>query len=157
MAAIRSDAAPAMVTVQAVGMARGNPGLAGAGIVLLNADGTVRERIAKYLGSAAVLDAQIQALMLALRYARPLAPAALTLVLGNDTVARQLNGEFPARHPAVLSALDALDALLAPFASAIYRFGHEDELAEAARLADLSIDTRLRPLPAYDRPLPSQV
>jgi hypothetical protein len=43
---------------------------------------------------------------------------------------------------------------LAPFSAVAYRLGRPDELAEAARLADLGIDTRLRPLPAYDRPLP---
>lgn len=149
-----ADETAAPITVQVVGTARGNPGLAGAGIVLLDASGAVRERIARYLGSATALEAQLQALALALRYARPHAPAPLTLVLANETVVRQLTGEYPARHPVVLRALAELSELLDPFASAGYRRGDDTELAEAARLADLGIDTRLRPLPAYDRPLP---
>lgn len=147
------DATPAIV-VQAVGLARGNPGLAGAGIVIVDAAGAVLERVARYLGSAAALEAQLQALNLALRYARPFAPAPLQLVLANETVVRQLTGEHPARHPAVLRMLAELDELLAPFNGVTFRHGRPEELAEAERLADLGIDTRLRPLPAYDRPLP---
>ena len=143
------------VTVHAVGVARGNPGLAGAGIVITDATGVVRERVARYLGSATALHAQLQALALALRYAGPFAPTPLSLVLGNDTVVRQLTGEHPARHPAVLRMLAELDELLAPFSGVTYRLGRGDELAEAERLANLGIDTRLHPLPAYDRPIPS--
>jgi ribonuclease HI len=140
--------------VHAVGVARGNPGLAGAGIVITEATG-VRERVARYLGSATALQAQLLALALALRYARPFAPAPLSLVLGNDMVVRQLTGEHPARHPAVLRMLAELDELLAPFSGVTYRLGRANELAEAERLANLGIDTRLHPLPAYDRPVPS--
>src|ERR671925_869640 len=142
------------VTVHAVGVARGNPGLAGAGIVITAATGVVRERVARYLGSATALHAQLQALALALRYAHPFAPTPVALVLGNETVVRQLTGEHPARHPAVLRMLAELDELLAPFSGITYRLGRADELAEAERLANLGIDTRLHPLPAYDRPVP---
>jgi ribonuclease HI len=140
--------------VQVVGTARGNPGLAGAGIVIVDGDGTVREQVATYLGSMTALDAQLQALILALRYARPYAPAPLRLALGNETVVRQLSGELPARHPVLLRALAELAERVAPFSAVTYHLGSEAELAEAARLADLGIDTRLRPLPAYDRPIP---
>ena len=154
MAETASDSTAAPITVQVAAVARGNPGLAGAGIVLLDAKGETREHIATYLGSATALEAQLQALILALKYARPYAPAVLTLVLGNETAVRQLNGDYPARHPVVLRALAEIDALLAPFSAATYHLGRGDELAEAIRLADLGIDTRLRPLPAYSRPLP---
>ena len=142
------------VTVHAVGVARGNPGLAGAGIVITEAPGVVRERVARYLGSATALQAQLLALALALRYARPFAPAPLSLVLANDMVVRQLTGEHPARHPTVLRMLAELDELLAPFSGVTHRLGRANELAEAERLANLGIDTRLHPLPAYDRPVP---
>src|SRR5581483_5885442 len=126
-----SDGAAPAIIVQAVGLARGNPGLAGAGIVIVDAAGAVLERIARYLGSAAALEAQLQALNLALRYARPLAPAPLQLVLANETVVRQLTGEHPARHPAVLRMLAELDELLAPFGAVAFRHGRPEELAEA--------------------------
>ena len=145
---------PTAVTVQAVGGARGNPGLAGAGIVVVDASGDVCERIARYLGSMTTLEAQLQALILALRYARPYAPAPIHLILANETVVRQLSGELPARHPILLRALAELAERLAPFSAAEYHVGTEADLAEAERLANLGIDTRLRPLPAYDRPPP---
>jgi len=155
MAEGTSNATPGPpVMVHAVGVARGNPGLAGAGIVIADATSVVRERVARYLGSATALHAQLQALALALRFARPFAPTPVALVLGNDTVVRQLTGEHPARHPAVLRMLAELDELLAPFSGVTYRLGRGDELAEAERLANLGIDTRLHPLPAYDRPVP---
>ena len=55
------------ISVQAVGVARGNPGLSGAGIVVVDASGAVREHIARYLGSMTALEAQLQAMILALR------------------------------------------------------------------------------------------
>ncbi len=142
------------VTLQVVGIARGNPGLAGAGIVIVDATGTVREQVARYLGNAGALEAQLQALSLALRYAKPYAPAPLRLVLGNDTAVRQLGGEQPPRHPAVLQTLASIDALEAPFGGVTYHLGRDGELDEATRLANLGIDTRLRPIPSYDRPVP---
>lgn len=148
------DAATPPITLHVVGVARGNPGLAGAGIVIINDDGVVTDRIATYLGNATTLEAQLQALVLALRHARPYRPAPLHLVLANDTAVRQLGGEMPARHPAILRVLEKLDELLDPFGGATLRLGEAEEIAEAENLANLGIDTRLRPLPAYHRPLP---
>jgi len=148
------DEPAAPVTARVAAVTRGNPGLAGAGIVLVDAAGVVQARVARYLGNATPLEAQLQALELALRYARPYAPAPLRLVLGNETAVRQLSGEQPPRHPNVLRMLAPIDGLLAPFAASMFTLGRSDDLAEAARLADLGIDTRLRPLPMYDPPLP---
>jgi len=145
----------AAVTVEVAGIARGNPGLAGAGIVIVDEKGATLTHVARYLGNAQPLEAQLQALLLALRYARPYTPAPLTLILNNDTAVRQIGGEAPARHPAVLRVLADLDTLLAPFAGATYHLARGEELAEAMRLANLGIDTRLRPLPSYDPPLPA--
>ena len=142
------------ITVRVAGVARGNPGLAGAGIEILTTPRAAPEKIAKYLGGATALEAQLQALRLALQYVRPLAPAPLHLVLANETAARQLSGQQPARHPEVVDALAELQDLLAAFDEVRLSHGHPDELAEVERLANLAIDTRLRPLPAYDRPLP---
>lgn len=142
------------VTIQVVGIARGNPGLAGAGIVIIDGVGTMREQVARYLGNAGALEAQLQALTLALRYAKPYAPAPLRLVLGNDAAVRQLGGEQPPRHPAVLRMLGSIDALEVPFGGVTYHLGRDGELDEATRLANLGIDTRLRPIPSYDRPVP---
>lgn len=150
----RHDTAAPLLLVQVIGTARGNPGLAGAGIVIIDESGVVRDRIARYLGSASALEAQLQALVLALRYARRYAPANLSIELGNETVVRQLSGEHGARHPIVLRTMSELDGLLASFNEASYRLGRPADMAEAERLADLAVDTRLRPLPAYDRALP---
>jgi ribonuclease HI len=49
------------ISVQAVGVARGNPGLAGAGSVVGDASGATSERLARYLGSMTALEAQLQA------------------------------------------------------------------------------------------------
>lgn len=144
----------APLIIQVVGAARGNPGLSGAGIVILDDKGAPRERVAKYLGSATPLEAQMQALHLALRFARPYAPTELKLILGNETVARQLTGEHPALHPSVLRLLAELVPLLDCFARVSYQLGQPDELVEATRLADTGIDTRLRPIPSLDRPIP---
>jgi ribonuclease HI len=149
-----ADERDAQVTVRVVGTARGNPGLAGAGIVVVDAAGVARVRIARYLGNATPLEAQLQALELALRYARPYAPAPLRLELSNETAVRQLGGEQPPRHPNVLRALGPIYDSLAPFAASTFALGRPDDLAEAAHLADLGIDTRLRPLPMYDAPPP---
>ncbi len=68
---------------------------------------------------------------------------------------RQLSGEQQPRHPAVLRMLEPIDRLLTPFGHATFTLGRQDDLTEAMQLADLGIDTRLRPLPMYDPPMPS--
>lgn len=142
------------LTVYIGATARGNPGLTGAGIVICNAGGEELLRAARYLGGGAVLEAHLGALMLALRYARPYAPRALALIMGNETMIRQLGEGHPARHPRILAAQPELEALCRPFQRITYHLGDE-ALHDAAHLADLAIDTRLGPLPIYDIPLPS--
>ncbi len=142
------------VTLRVVGVARGAPGLSGAGIIIVDREGVVREQVSRYLGVGSALEAQLQALALALRYARPYAPAPLKLVLANDTIVRQVGGQQPPRHPAVLQALEELDLLLDEFGGATYHLGSHAEMAEAERLANLGVDTRLNPFPTYNLPLP---
>lgn len=142
------------VTLRVVGVARGAPGLMGAGIIIVDREDVVREQVSRYLGVGSALEAQLQALALALRYARPYAPAKLKLVLANDTIVRQVGGLQPARHPAVLQALEELDLLLSGFSGATYHLGAHDDLAEAERLANLGVDARLNPFPTYNLPLP---
>ena len=134
-------------------VARGNPGLAGAGIILKNELGVIVLRSAKYLGSATGLDAELKALDLGIRYAKPYAPKGLDVSLTNDTARRQLLG-MAARHPSIVSAIDSLEELLAPFSTVTYRIGAEHDMSDAIELANTGINTRLGPLPFLNLPLP---
>ncbi len=86
------------------GAARGNPGPAGAGVVIEDADGTVLRELYRYLGSRTNNQAEYEALLLGLRSLLddpPRPAAAVTACLDSELVVRQLDGRYRVKDPAL--------------------------------------------------------
>ena len=81
------------------GAARGNPGPAGAGVVLIGPDGRAVERLHRFLGEATNNVAEYQALLLALDRARALGYADLSVCSDSELLVRQLQGRYRVKHP----------------------------------------------------------
>lgn len=100
------------VVVHVDGGARGNPGPAAVGVVVSDADGAVLERRAETIGETTNNVAEYRALLLGLERARALGADAVELVNDSELVAKQVNGEYRVRHPAMrplhAAALEAL-------------------------------------------------
>jgi ribonuclease HI len=130
------------VLIYTDGAARGNPGPAGAGAILRDADGTVLAEIAEPLGHATNNVAEWTAVLLALEEARRLGATHVDLRMDSELVARQISGIYRVKHPdlkpihaAVMELLRALDG---------YTVGHvpRELNKDADRLSNVAIDGR---------------
>jgi ribonuclease HI len=86
-------------TIHIDGAARGNPGPAGAGILILGPDGEVIDRMHRWLGKTTNNVAEYQALLLALERAQALGIADVEVRSDSELLVRQLNGQYKVKHP----------------------------------------------------------
>jgi ribonuclease HI len=82
------------VVVHVDGGARGNPGPAGAGVVLTDEQGDELDRANAYIGETTNNVAEYRALLLGLDRAQALGARELEIVNDSELVARQLTGEY---------------------------------------------------------------
>lgn len=87
------------LTVYVDGASRGNPGSAGAGIVIVDEHGRVVREIATYLGRKTNNQAEYAALILALEAAQALAVRRVRILLDSELVVRQARGEYRVCSP----------------------------------------------------------
>jgi ribonuclease HI len=126
------------------GAARGNPGEAGAGILLL--DGQGREIAAKgiYLGRCTNNVAEYLALILGLQEAAKHQVQEIVIHLDAELVARQLLGSYRVKDSKLKSLHAQVMGLLKTFR--VYRIFHvpRQENARADQLANMGIDRKER-------------
>lgn len=128
------------------GAARGNPGPAGAGAVLRDADdGMVLAEIAEPLGRATNNVAEWTAVLLALGEARRLGATHVDLRMDSELVARQISGIYRVKHPDLKPIHAAAMELLRSFEG--YTVGHVPRALnkDADRLSNVAIDGPDRP------------
>lgn len=96
------------------GGARGNPGPAGIGVVVSDADGSVLDRANDYIGEATNNVAEYKAVLLGIERARANGASHLELINDSELVAKQLTGDYKVKHeglkPLHAQALEALRA-----------------------------------------------
>ena len=124
------------------GAARGNPGPAGAGAILRDAEGRVVAEIAQGLGRATNNVAEWTAVRLALEEARRLGATHVDLRMDSELVARQITGIYRVKHPDLKPVHAAVMELLRGFDG--YTVGHVPRALnkDADRLSNLAIDGR---------------
>jgi len=82
------------LTIFTDGGARGNPGPAGIGAVILNGEGKVIAEISEYIGEATNNQAEYKALIAGLAKAKELGASDLEVFLDSELVVKQLNREY---------------------------------------------------------------
>lgn len=87
------------VRVYSDGAARGNPGLAGAGAVLVDTAGQVVDRIGKFLGTQTNNYAEYMGLLLGLRRAHELGVGEVEVYADSELMIRQLSGRYQVKSP----------------------------------------------------------
>jgi ribonuclease HI len=122
------------------GAARGNPGPAGAGAILRDADGRTVAEIAEPLGRATNNVAEWTAVRLALEEACRLGATHVDLRLDSELVARQITGIYRVKHPDLKPLHAAVIDLLRGFEG--YTIGHVPRALnkDADRLSNVAID-----------------
>jgi ribonuclease HI len=126
------------------GASRGNPGLAGAGVVLLDPDGEVRVQEQAYLGQATNNVAEYQALLLGLQQARKLGIRRLRVHSDSELLVRQINGIYRVRQPHLLPLWREARQELERFESCEIIHVPRELNRQADRLANQGIDQRPR-------------
>jgi ribonuclease HI len=84
------------------GGSRGNPGPAGAGVVIENTAGKVLAQGRKFLGRITNNQAEYHALILGLQAVARYQPVSVQVFLDSDLVVRQMNGSYKVKHAGLL-------------------------------------------------------
>jgi ribonuclease HI len=124
------------------GASRGNPGPAGAGIVLIDPQGRVQAKQGRYLGETTNNVAEYQALLLGLAEAHRLGVKQLRVLADSELMVKQLNGRYRVKAPHLIPLWrEALETLKKFEAWAIAHVPREENhLADEA--ANRAIDQK---------------
>jgi ribonuclease HI len=100
------------VVLHVDGGARGNPGPAAIGVVVSSPGGEVLDEVAETIGMATNNVAEYRALLRGVERAHALGATEVEIVNDSELVAKQLNGVYKVKHPAMkplfLQSLEAL-------------------------------------------------
>src|SRR5688572_25656094 len=135
--------APQSVRVYSDGAARGNPGLSGAGAVLVDPSGQVVDRIGKFLGTQTNNYAEYMGLLLGLRRARALGVREVEVFADSELMIRQLGGRYQVKSQSLKPLYDEAVRLLNDF-SRVKLVHVPREMNKAAdEMSNRAIDERL--------------
>jgi ribonuclease HI len=107
--------APPKVIVHVDGGARGNPGPAAIGVVVSDPDGSVLDEVAERIGVATNNVAEYRALLRGVERAVALGAREAEFVNDSELVAKQVNGVYKVKHPAMKPLHDLAIAGLGSF------------------------------------------
>jgi len=132
------------ITLRTDGASRGNPGPAGAGVVI-EAEGTAdRIEISEYLGETTNNVAEYRALLLGLRRAEALSPSSLTIYSDSELLVRQVVGEYRVKSLRLRPLFQETVQRLRRFPSARILHVGRGQNVEADRLANRAIDAHFQ-------------
>ena len=130
--------------VETDGASRGNPGLAGLGIIIKDEQGHRLETIKKFLGVATNNQAEYQALIAGLEAVARNEPEAITVRMDSELVVKQMNGQYRVRHPDLMPLYITARELAAQLPNITIVYVPREKNPGADRLANVAIDTRGR-------------
>ncbi len=140
---LRQDVAGSKLVVHVDGGARGNPGPAAIGVVVSDADGQVLDEAAEPIGVATNNVAEYRAVLLGLERASMLGAREVELVNDSELVARQINGVYKVKHPAMRPLHEQAIAALGRFDSWQIRSVPRARNARADALVNAALDGSL--------------
>jgi len=125
------------------GGARGNPGPAGAGVVLCDAaDGQNLHEAGYFLGDATNNVAEYTALLHGLRTAAQLKAGAVEVYSDSQLLVRQMNGEYRVKNENLRVLHDQAAQLVRGFRDCTFHHVPREQNADADRLANRAINAR---------------
>lgn len=138
-------------TLWSDGGARGNPGPAGIGIVLKDAEGAHIARGGAYIGEATNNVAEYEALLWGLRAAAESGVSVLQVYADSELLVKQMNGVYRVKHPNMKPLFEQARKLAAGFDSVTVTHVRRADNAEADALANEAMDCRSTVGDAPDR------
>ncbi len=134
---------PRKLIVETDGAARGNPGLAGAGVIIRDEHGNKLQQIARFLGSMTNNQAEYRALIEGLRAAAAYDVESVTVRMDSELVVRQMNGTYKVRHPEILPLYAEAVELAAALPALTIEHVSREKNPGADQVANLAIDGRM--------------
>jgi ribonuclease HI len=128
------------VTVYTDGACRGNPGISGAGVLVVAEDGGVLARVARFLGHMTNNMAEYTALLIGLKEAQKLGAEEVIVKSDSELLVRQLNGRYRVKNEALRILFDSATDLLRSFKRWKIIHVPREQNREADRLANEAID-----------------
>ena len=122
------------------GGARGNPGPAAIGVVVSTPDGDVLDEVAERIGVVTNNVAEYRALLRGVQRARELRATELEIVGDSELIARQLNGAYKVKHPAMKPLYEQAMSALQSFGRWRIRTVPRSENARADALVNAALD-----------------
>jgi len=125
------------------GAARGNPGPAGAGAVIVSPEGHIVAKVGKFLGESTNNVAEYMGLILGLRRAKAMGIKELDVFSDSELLVKQLAGDYAVKADHLRPLHDEAKALLQGFAAIQVRHIPREENAQADAMSNRAIDERL--------------
>ncbi|MEX0650860.1 MAG: ribonuclease HI family protein [Actinomycetota bacterium] len=131
------------MTVSCDGASRGNPGPAGAGAQIVDADGAVLAEIAEGIGETTNNVAEYTAVIRGLEKARELGASDVLLRSDSQLLINQLIGSYRVKTPHLQPLHRRVRGLAAGFESIEFEHVRRERNTEADRLANQGVDAWL--------------
>lgn len=131
------------IRLYADGAARGNPGPAGAGAVIVSPDGHIVAKVGKYLGESTNNVAEYMGLILGLKRAKAIGIKELEVLSDSELMVRQLKGEYAVKAEHLKPLHEEAKALLGSFPAIEIRHIPREDNAAADEMSNRAIDERL--------------
>jgi ribonuclease HI len=122
------------------GGSRGNPGPAGYGVHIEQADGTILE-LKEFLGSCTNNVAEYSGLLAALRWAAQHGVSDLRIRSDSELLVKQMRGEYRVKNPGLLPLYDEARALMRKIGRVTFEHVRREFNKDADRLANEAMDT----------------
>jgi len=126
------------------GGARGNPGPAGLGVYVTDAEGRVVLEHCRYIGETTNNQAEYRAVIDALEHAQQLGGAELEFYLDSELVVRQLNHQYKVRDADLAPLFMRVWNLSTGFRKVTFTHVRREANKDADRLVNQAIDRHLR-------------
>lgn len=130
------------------GASRGNPGRAGAGIVIEDEHGMKLKAMHRWLGEMTNNEAEYRALIDGLKAAATWNPDELKVFLDSNLVVQQINGEYRVKDAKLKPLHERAKALLGGFTKTSVRHVEREKNRRADYLANMAIDEHVKRTPA---------
>ncbi len=143
VAVAEAVAPPKRTRLYCDGAARGNPGPAGAGAVIVSPDGHIQARIGKFLGESTNNVAEYMGLILGLKRARAMGIKELDVLADSELMVRQLAGDYAVKAEHLKPLHDEAKQLLGTFTIANVRHVPREQNQLADEMSNRAIDERL--------------
>lgn len=137
----QASSAGGAITIYVDGASRGNPGLAGAGAVFKDSEGTVVRSLTRYLGVVTNNVAEYEALILALEEAAPLTDR-VRVFADSELMVKQIKGIYRVKNEGLKGLYAIATKLIEGFSSFEISHVRREFNSEADQLANEAIDNR---------------